>query len=366
MKPARLVVGVHDPAIEAEILDFLTRLPNLRVLATSSDPAILVRRVQESKPDSVVVSPELLRGTPDLDGARVLVVSPRETAEALRVALRAGAGGFFLWPNERDELARASREPSSPVLTGDPVQGRAIALVGARGGVGVTFLATSLAAACQQANSDVVIADLDPFHDDVAAALGVPPASPHWGELLPVIDELTTEHLDRVLYRHPRGFRVLLSPRDPTTPALEQHQVSNLIRALRDRFDVVLLHLPRSLDPATCSAIQSAEAVLLIVTLDVLAFREARRLLELLDSFGSRSRCELVLNRVSKGEIVPRDAEHVFGLRPIAVIGADRAVSRAQNRGELPAGRSTVARRVAALARRLSDRGSPVGEDVSA
>jgi len=365
MKPASLVVGVEDPAVEAEILDFLTRLPGLRVLATSAEPTTLVRKIRDTKPDSVVISPEVLRGSKDLDGARILVVAARETAEALRLALHSGAKGFFLWPNDREELARASQKTSRNGLGGEGISGRAIALVGARGGVGVTFLATSLAAAWQQANNDTVIADLDPFHDDVGAALGVP-TSPHWGDLLPVMDELGTEHLDRVLYQHPRGFRVLLSPRESTTPPLEPHHVLNLIRGLRGRFEVVLLHLPRSLDAATCRAIQAAEDLLLVVTLDVLAFREARRLLELFDSFGARSRCELVLNRVSKGEIVPRDAEHVFGMKPIAVIGADRAVPRAQNRGELPAARSAVARRVADLARRITDRWSTDDADTSA
>jgi septum formation inhibitor-activating ATPase MinD len=55
---------------------------------------------------------------------------------------------------------------------------------------------------------------------------------------------------------------------------------------------------------------------------------------------------------------VPDDAERVLGLRPVAMIREDRAVRRAQDRGQVVAGRSTpAARRVAALARRILDEG---------
>jgi hypothetical protein len=56
--------------------------------------------------------------------------------------------------------------------------------------------------------------------------------------------------------------------------------------------------------------------------------------------------------------VVPQDAERVFGLRPSAVIRHDRTVPRAQNRGDLIAGRSGPAGRgVRLLARRLLEGG---------
>jgi septum formation inhibitor-activating ATPase MinD len=58
--------------------------------------------------------------------------------------------------------------------------------------------------------------------------------------------------------------------------------------------------------------------------------------------------------------VVPEDAERVLGLHPAVLIKEDRAVRRAQDRGEVVAGRSTpAARRVAVLARRLLDEEAP-------
>jgi Flp pilus assembly CpaE family ATPase len=91
-----------------------------------------------------------------------------------------------------------------------------------------------------------------------------------------------------------------------------------------------------------------------VVTLDVLAFRDARRALDHLRSLGLDAKCRLVVNRAARDEVVPEDAERVFGMAPAAIVRSDRAVPRAQNRGELLAGRAGgAARQVAALARRL-------------
>jgi pilus assembly protein CpaE len=176
-----------------------------------------------------------------------------------------------------------------------------------------------------------------------------------------VADELSGEHLDRVLHRHQLGFGVLLAPHRPMERGLDPAVVSASIRALRVRHEVVLLHLARALDEPTRAALVEADLVLIVVTLDVLALRDARRALEVLRASGVDGRCRLVINRVGRGEIVPDDAERVLGLRPVAMIREDRAVRRSQDRGQVVAGRSTpAARHVAALARRLLDEAGPV------
>jgi Flp pilus assembly CpaE family ATPase len=134
-------------------------------------------------------------------------------------------------------------------------------------------------------------------------------------------------------------------------------QTSNLIRALRSRFGMVVAHLPRALDDAVLGTCEAVDDVLLVISLDVLAFRDARRVLAIFESQGLEERCSLVVNRAARSEVVPEDAERVFGLRPIAVIRHDRAVPRAQNRGELVVGRSGVAAKaLQRLAKQLLER----------
>jgi pilus assembly protein CpaE len=358
MHEASIVLGMDDLGVQEEVLHFLDRLPRVRVVGAADDPSALSRAVREHRPDAAVLSPSLLEHG-ELDGAALFVVAARETTSALRAAIRAGARGFYLWPEERVLLARdaerAGRPPKDPPRTA----GRAVAVFGPRGGVGTTFLATNLAAACAASDVDTVLVDLDPFFGDAAAALAVEDETvPTIADLAPVADELTGEHLDRVLHQHPLGFRLLLAPHRPMERGLDPRVVTASVRALRARHAIVLLHLPRALDEPTRAAIEEADLIVLVVTLDVLALRDARRALDVLRSSGLDERCRLVLNRVGRGEIVPDDAERVLGLRPVAMIREDRAVRRAQDRGQMVAGRSTpAARRITALARRIAEEG---------
>ncbi len=354
MHEASIVLGLEDPAVQEEVLHFLDRLPRLRVVGAADDVSGLSRAVRDHRPDAAVVSPGLLEGG-DLDGAALLVVAARETTATLCAAIRAGARGFYLWPEERERLARDAERGARPRPDERPTAGRVVAVFGPRGGVGATFLATNLAAACAAREADTVLADLDPFFADATTALGIEDGSvPTIAELAPVADELTGEHLERVLHRHPIGFAVLLAPHRPMDRGLDAGVVSASVRALRARHEVVVLHLPRALDEPTRAALEEADHVLLVVTLDVLALRDARRALDVLRSSGLEGRCRLVLNRVGRGEIVPDDAERVLGLRPVTMIREDRAVRRAQDRGQVVVGRSTpAARRVVTLARRI-------------
>jgi Flp pilus assembly CpaE family ATPase len=353
MQETGVVLGLEDSALQEEVLHFLDRLPRIRVLSAASDPSELARRVRDARPEAVVVSPGLAANAPDLDGASILVVAPTETTAALRSALTVGAVGFYLWPEERDGLARDAQRAARPPRPAPGAAGRVVAVHGPRGGAGCTFVATNLAAACAERHSDTVLVDLDRFGADVTVALGLDSESnlTTTADLVPVSEELTEEHVDRVLHPHPRGFRVLPAPSRAGTEALPAAGVSSMVRLLRRRFDAVVLHLPRAVDGPEVAAIEASDVVLLVMTLDVLGVRAGRRTVDLLAEHGLEGRCRMVLNRASRGEIVPADVQRVLNLPLASVIRDDRSVPRAQNRGELVVGRgSRSARRIGALA----------------
>jgi Flp pilus assembly CpaE family ATPase len=142
---------------------------------------------------------------------------------------------------------------------------------------------------------------------------------------------------------------VLLAPHDPAESALIGPQgLARAAEVLRSRFEAIVLHLPRSLD-AALPGIEVADEALIVVTLDVLAFRDAKRLLSYMSGLGLEDKIRLVVNRAARSELVPEDAERVFGMRPVVVLRHDRSVVRAQNRGEV------VVRRSGHLWRQLSE-----------
>jgi Flp pilus assembly CpaE family ATPase len=357
MRETSVVLGIPDSGLQEEVLHFLGRLPGVEVVGAAGSPNSLRRMVRERAPDVVVGAPDQLAG---VEPAATFAIALRETTEGLRAAIRAGARGFYVWPQERESLGREVTRVDS-VETPEPAEdGTVIAVLGARGGAGTTFLATNLAAACARRGAQTVLADLDLLYGDVAPALGVPPDAvlPSVAELATVSRELSTEHLERVMHPHPAGFHVLLAPpQAPSETRMDPEMVVGVVGALRARFAAAVLHLPRLLDESVRTAVDLADEALVVVTLDVLGIRAAKRLIDHLRSFGIERPLRLAVNKAGRGEVVPEDAELVLDTPLACVIGIDRGVPRAQNRGQLIVGkRGGPSRRISRLAGRLLER----------
>jgi Flp pilus assembly CpaE family ATPase len=124
------------------------------------------------------------------------------------------------------------------------------------------------------------------------------------------------------------------------------------ISAVRRCADEIVLDVPRAFDEVSRAGLDSADRVLIVLGLDVLSFRNAKRAIE---TIGIEDRCDFVVNRAGRSEIAPRDVERVFGRPALAVIPADRAVSPARDHGRLVPMRGRVGRSLDRLARRLEE-----------
>lgn len=357
MPEISVALGIADTGLQEEVLHFLDRLPRVGIVGAAETREALRGLVRDLRPGAVVAIPDLLE---DLDATAPIAIDVRETIPGLRSAIRARALGFYVWPHEREALGRDLSRLGIDEATERDERGKVVAVVGARGGAGATFLATNLAAAMAHAGAGTVLADLDPLYGDVAPALGISADSvlPSITELVPVSGEITEEHLDRVLHSHPSGIRVLLAPSSVSENSrLDAKSVTGIVGALRSRFDAVILHLPRDLNESVLAALEAADDALIVVTLDVVGIRAARRLLDRLRALGVGRHIRLVVNKVDRGEVVPEDAELVLEAPLACVIGSYRGVQRSQNRGELIFGRrGHLSRRISRLAGQLMTR----------
>lgn len=344
---ARVVLGVDEHDVAEELMHFLDRTGRVRVVGTAGDDRQLAEAVRQLEPDAVVASPRLLVSA-DLDGVVRLAVDTSENVRALRTALRAGARGFYVWPGDRDELADAAARVSSPVRVSGP-RARIVAVYGPRGGAGTTFVATHLASAFARLGRDCVLIDLDPLFGEVAAALGADEKAKSIGDLEPVAGEISLEHLGEVLWRHPQGFRSLLASGETKGISLAGAYASAL-EMLASEADVLVLHVPRMLGPIARAGLALSDRVLVVLSLDVMAFHDARRALAVMDA---GTRCEFVVNRAARSELAVADIERVFGRLPIAVLPEDRAAAAAQDRGRLLPAKARTSRLLTELAGRL-------------
>ena len=349
---ARVVLALEAPDVVEEVMHFLDRSGSARVVATAQDDRQLAAAIRQLEPDAVVAQPSLVDPA-GVRGTSLLALDTRESVASLRAAIQAGAHGFYLWPADRDALAGAA---AATVISGgiEERRARVVAVHGARGGAGTTFVATHLAAAVVRRGLDCVVLDADPLYGDVAAALGAPTEDVHTvADLLPLVDELSAEHLGEALWTHPSGIRLLLPPVPEQAASVRAEDLRSLTGAAATACDALVLHLPRALDPLGRAAVAEADRVIEVLSLDVLSFRAATRALEALLPIGAGDRIGFVVNRSVRSEITPADVRRVFGVEPLAVVPFERGVARAQDHGRLMPARGRLARAFDRLAAEL-------------
>lgn len=350
---ARIVLAMEQHDVAEEVMHFLDRSGHARVVATASDDRQLLEAVRQLEPDAVVGQPSLVDGA--VQARAFLAVDTRESVGSLRAAIHAGADAFFVWPADRDALLTATAATRVDPAALDR-RATVVAVHAARGGAGATFVATHLARAFARRGKACVLVDGDPTYGEVSAALGAPDGDVHTlADLVPLGAELTTAHLDETLWTHPAGFRVLLAPAVEDAPSVEASHVRRIVEVAATTTDVVILHLPHAIDAHVRAGCETADRIVEVLSLDVLAFRSSKRALDALRPLRLEGRLGFVVNRASRAEITPRDVARVFGCEPLAVIPSDRSVTRARDHGRLVSARGRTSRAFERLAARLEE-----------
>jgi pilus assembly protein CpaE len=359
MSRRRILVGIRDVVFHQEVLDHLARDPRLEVVGAVARPGALLQGIRGLGPEVTVACPVMLReiSHPSVGHQdNLMVVAEEMTVPVLREAIDAGAHGVFTWPDERDELTEEIIRVGHPQHDPSTSRGRVIAVYGARGGTGTTFIASQLAASLADRGQACALVDLDASFADLTIALGIDGRVRTIADLVPVAGELGPDHLEEALFRHPRGFSVLLAPSDPAlddSPSPELYTAG--IALLANAFEVVVLHVPRRIDVLVQAALGMADEVVLVVSPDLFSLHAARRVIAALDLNHRTDRCRVLLNPAVRNAFGRREVERVLGMAPFGSVSFDPAVEKAQARGRLlpPRGRR-AARDLRMLADRLT------------
>ncbi len=273
-------------------------------------------------------------------------------ASDLRETVRAGALDILRLPVADDALLdsinqaldagtrlvalHSVREPSAGVATSP---GIVVAVVSASGGSGKTFLATNLAFHLQsQAKKQVCLVDLDLQFGELSTALRLRPRA--------TIHDLISHEggetdlgarFDDYLEAHESGFKVLSAPEDPAqADGIEAGDVARVLEAARSRFDYVIVDTPTALSEAVLVALEQADQIFVLATLDLPSVRNLGVMLATLKKLKVPSeRIRLLLNKVEPD--VGIDVERVEQYFPQGfsmVIPYGREVNRSLNMGQ--------------------------------
>jgi pilus assembly protein CpaE len=312
------VILISGAARTAVVAEYTENAPSVVIVAVGADPAATFKMVAE------------LVGA----GALVIVISPDKDAEAILGAMRAGAREFLV-ETDRDGLRRALHEHAKPGEARGP-GGTVVTLVPTRGGVGCTSIATNLGHALQKAGQRVCLVDFDLHLGDVLSFLDLP-GTYSITDVLANIGRLDRDLLDASISRHASGVRVLAqSGKVEEADHVRPLEVSQLLGFLRRHYDQVLVDGVRGFDEMSLAALDASQKIMVVLTQDVPAVRNAKRCLDLFRRLGyGDNKVSLLLNRFQKNpDITSRVIEETTGLPLAGTLSNDfHAAISAINRG---------------------------------
>lgn len=331
-------------------------LSSIGVVVAHPDPGIADELVHaiEAEPDFyLALDPEkaavVLAGAPSLrslaapPGVAVVGVSgDHELAAVARESLRHRAQAVLSWPGERSAFRAIVRDAATRArLAATRMDGKIVAVAGARGGAGTSTVAALLA----RAISDAAIVDLDA--GGAQAAFLRDGAEPTFADVLGAIEDLDPRSFATALVPHASGRALCAAPRSRQANVAEAERLVTLLRAT---VPVAVCDVGR-VDTEACRHVLSAADVGVIVCApDVASMRGVRAL--------AATAARIVLNRSERMRLSPRDLRRVLGAPPVAVVPFDSAVRRAGELGRLPrrgAARRAVEKLATTLMREVAD-----------
>lgn len=280
----------------------LTRF-GLRVVEASSGLAALA--VLGAQPIDAVITDVVM---PDMDGYElvrrirkdprvcavpVLVLTSRGDVADKVAGFEAGADDYIVKPFEPVELevrvkALLARRGLAPTpFVAQQKSATVVAVFGCKGGVGTTTLAVNLALALREITSgDVALMDADLSFGDVGLHLNVPPVHTI-NDLIQYVDELDSAMLAQAMVEHPSGIRILLSPPRPErAEEVSARLVGRVLDVASYMFDYIVVDTQRVYDDRTLVVLDRAAIVLLVLTADIGALRNASLFLVLARTLG--------------------------------------------------------------------------------
>jgi pilus assembly protein CpaE len=323
----------------------------------------------ELKPDVVLMDINM----PDMDGisateairarqpiVQIVILSVQGDPNYMRRAMLAGARDFLTKPPMADEMISAVRRagtmareeraksaqalstptagPTHGYMPGIPLkQGHMIMTYSPKGGTGVTTVAVNLALTLNNDETRTVLVDGNLQFGDVAVFLNEQGKN-NILDLTPRADELDPDIVEEVLLKHATsGMRVLAAPSRPEhAEKVNSAQFSKLLSYLRQIYAYVVVDTTPTLNDITLSILDITDLLLLVITQDIPAIKNARLFLDLLNTLGvQRDKVCLVMNRYDKRiAITPDRVGENLKQQVAAVIPLDeRVVIPAVNRG---------------------------------
>lgn len=278
-------------------------------LGANSDQAIkLIQRLATEAPKTVLIS-----------------TAHNASSDLLLQSLRAGAREFLQLPIRAEELKTVLdrvAEFCDGQVEAPRKKGRMVAVFSSKGGCGTSFIATNLAAST---NARTCLVDLNLQAGDLPLFLGVDPKY-SVADMAENRTRLDDALIHSFVTPYSSNLSLLAAPKEAdSADEIEPEHVFEILQRLRESYDYVVLDPQHTFDSITLAALDQADEIILILTLDIPAIRSTQRALEIFDRLGyPRKKIRIVVNRWSKQiDLDLRQVEKFLGEPVIGFVPSD-------------------------------------------
>lgn len=287
-------------------------------MAKADQPDIILMDINMPGIDGIGASQRITELVPR---AQIIIMSVQSDSDYLRRAMMAGARDFLTKPFGGDELVAAIRRvyekrpniaaiPSRRQQDGtgrqmaealpESVAGNIIAVFSPKGGSGCSTVAINLGVSIAKQGYSTALVDGSLQFGDVAVMLNMKPIT-SVVDLSDHVSELDNELISSVIQKHQSDLNVLLAPPRPEmAEVVTEEKLKDLLNALRDMYDFIIVDTSSSLDSISLSILDVADRIILVTQQNLPSLKNASRFFDLSQSLNYKTdKVSLVVNRVS-------------------------------------------------------------------
>ena len=311
MHPLTFITLGKNGESSDELRDALAGSGRAHLLADCHSFEQLLADVTRLRPSAAIITvgpdnPEkefaLIKQLAAVSPDTAIICAARDASPALILgSMRCGAREFIQLPIIADEFRtvidrvvelRAGGESSSKS------HGRIVAVFSGKGGAGVSFFGTNLAAAM---GVPTLLVDLNLQAGDAASFLGVD-TKYSLADFVHNRARLDDALMTSLVTPHSPNLAVLAAPLEAhEAEDIQPQDVSEILYLLRQRYECIVLDLPHTFDPVTVAALDLTDDILVVLTLDIPGIRGTKRALKVFERLDYvRDKVHVVVNRWSK------------------------------------------------------------------
>ncbi|MEO8286390.1 MAG: response regulator [Chloroflexota bacterium] len=268
----------------------------------------------------------------EMPGIGIIMMSVQGEQDYLRRAMLAGAREFLVKPFSGDDLVRSIRHvyrleaskramaqaavpmhgAGMPGHKGEegPRQGKIVTVVSPKGGVGRSTVAANLAVALKlSTQKKVALVDSSLYFGDLGVMLNLL-SNKTMVDAVEHIDSLDDGLLNDIMATHSSGVKVLLAPPQPEMAELvTAEHIRRILVELSANYDYVIVDTWPTFADTVLTAMDLADTILLVMTLEMTAIKDVKLYLEVVDKLNyPAEKVNLVLNRAGSNSGIKVEA----------------------------------------------------------